>query len=113
MEDVFNKEKAMTHTMNDLSLLKELVGFTLEDVPVMLENLKKELKGDVDAAAELAHKVKGSAGAIRAEKLFAAAFELETTLKEGDLSRAEELYLFVCESFKELTDDEEVRSVME
>ena len=113
MEEVFNKEKAMKHTMNDMSLLKELVGFTLEDVPLMLDRLEETLKEDPEAAAELAHKIKGSAGAVSAEKLFAASFELETTIKEGDLSRADDLYLFVRESFKEFSEDTDVCSVME
>ncbi|MDC7219349.1 MAG: Hpt domain-containing protein [Spirochaetales bacterium] len=112
MDDVFNKEKAARHTADDLGLLKELLTFTLEDVPVMLKELEELSWEETDKAAQIAHKIKGSAGAVSGEKLFAAAFELEETAKEGDSSRLEELYLFMCESFNEFKDDRDVKALL-
>jgi HPt (histidine-containing phosphotransfer) domain-containing protein len=111
MEEVFNRKKAEKHTVNDLSLLKELIVFTLEDVPVMLENLEKVLDKDAETAGRIAHKIKGSAGAVSAERLFAAAFELEETAKEGDMDRLRGLYQFLWETFKEFSEDENVQAL--
>ncbi|MDC7223024.1 MAG: Hpt domain-containing protein [Spirochaetales bacterium] len=111
MEEIFNREKAEKHVLNDLGLLKELLVFTLADVPVMLEKLESLLESDTEGAARMAHKIKGSAGAVSAERLFTAAFELEETAKEGDTARLKDLYLFTCSCFKEFSEDEEVRAL--
>ncbi|MBN2625247.1 MAG: Hpt domain-containing protein [Spirochaetales bacterium] len=112
MEKVFNVEKALKHTMNDRSLLVDLLRFTLEDVPDMLSRLEEALKKEESPRiiAEWAHKIKGSAGAVSAEKLFSSAFELEVTAQEEEDDNYEELYLLMRESFNEFREDENVQS---
>jgi HPt (histidine-containing phosphotransfer) domain-containing protein len=114
MEKVFNVDKALKHAMNDRSLLVDLLRFTLEDVPVMLSRLEEALKKGESPRiiAEWAHKIKGSAGAVSAEKLFSSAFELEATAREEENDNFEELYLLMSESFNEFLEDENVQSII-
>lgn len=114
MSNVFNKEKATKYTMNDLDLLKELVQFSLDDIPVMLSSLKESLdkKSEIDEIAELAHKIKGSAGAISGENLFSAAFELEALAKEGELDKLDDQYLLLDKAFNEFKSDPQVLSLL-
>ncbi len=114
MERVFNREKALKHAMNDRTLLVDLLRFTLEDVPDMLARLEDLIGKQADrvAVADQAHKIKGSAGAVSAERLFAAAFDLEETAKEGGRDRFDELYVLLRDAFNEFREDEDVRAFL-
>jgi HPt (histidine-containing phosphotransfer) domain-containing protein len=111
---IFNIEKARKHTMNDEELLKDILIFTLKDIPPMIDNLKQQLeegKGSGEIA-ELAHKIKGSAGAVGAEILYDTLFELEITANEGDRSRFKEQIGMIEKAFDDFHRDKEVLSLI-
>lgn len=114
MNQIFNKEKANRHTMNDRELLSELIGFSLGEIPGMLRSLEEAL-GDPDGAAgtaELAHKIKGAAGAVSAECLYQASFELELAAKEGRAKELPGLADGVRAAFDDFKDHPEVAALV-
>lgn len=96
MAEIFNRQKADKHTMNDGELLRELIQFSLGEIPEMIASLKKHAgtSNPCPPLAEISHKIKGAAGAVSAERLYRAAFELELQAKEN---RAESLEALVAE----------------
>lgn len=74
-------------TLEGLRMLEEATGTTLladltrtfrDDTPKRVAGLRDALqKGDADALKRIAHSLRGSAGALGALQLFAAATELE------------------------------------
>ena len=97
MNKIFNETDALENTAGDRDLLAEVVGFTLEDIPLLIEGISRALdKGDWSEASRLAHKAKGSAGACGAEELYGYALELELAGRDEDPS---------CSSYLELMKD--------
>ena len=76
----------MSHVMDDIELAQTVIGCFLADFPLQLQQLHKHLQAnDATAAGKQGHTIKGSAAAIGAEALRAAAFELELAGKQGNL----------------------------
>jgi len=85
MEAVFNQEKALKRTMGDRELLAELLDFTVADIQSQLNLLNQALESDNgNLLKEEAHKLKGTAGAVGADRLFRASFELEQIAQDSD-----------------------------
>ena len=81
----FDEAGALEKTAGDLSLLGEVIRFTLDDFPEMINGLEAEIKAGRNAeVARIAHKAKGSAGACGAERLYIAALNLEMAGRDGD-----------------------------
>ena len=92
MTEIFDESDALEKTAGDRKLLSEVIRFTLEDVPGMLSGIEAALgNGNLGEVSRLAHKVKGSAGACGARKLYLSALDLELTAREGDSGCADHL----------------------
>ena len=81
----FDELDALERTAGDRNLLVEVIRFTLEDIPALLDEIDLALKDSHwHDAARLAHKAKGSAGAAGAQRLFMAALDLELAARDAD-----------------------------
>jgi len=109
VEDIFNLEKALKRTMGDRELLSELVDFTLQDIPGQIGQIEDLLeRGDSFQLKESAHKLKGSAGAICADRLFLACFDLEQLAAGGNLIDAATVLVKVKAEAEELIRHREI-----
>lgn len=80
----FDEDDALERTAGDRELLGEVIRFTLEDMPPLLLDIEASLrKQQWSEAARLAHKLKGSAGACGAQKLYLAALNLELAARDS------------------------------
>jgi len=80
----FDEKEALERTADDIHLLGEVLRFTLEDLPVILDDIDIALEdGNWPEAARLSHKAKGSAGVCGALRMSLAAMELELSAREG------------------------------
>lgn len=85
MEVVFNQEKALKRTLGDRDLLAELLDFTVSDIRTQIMHLNQALESDNGhLLKEEAHKLKGTAGAVGADRLFQASFALEQIAMDSD-----------------------------
>ena len=81
----FDEEDALARTAGDRDLLGQVIRFTVEDFPPLMEDIRKAAgKNAWPDVSRMAHKMKGSAGACGARNLYMAALELELAGKEGD-----------------------------
>ncbi len=81
----FDEEDALERTAGDRRILAEVIRFTLEDVPVILKGLDASLNEKRwQDTAKLAHKLKGTAGAAGARRLFLTALDLELAARDED-----------------------------
>jgi len=81
----FDEDDALERTAGDLGILAEVIRFTLEDVPELLKELDDSLNDKRwQDTAKLAHKLKGTAGAAGARRLFLAALDLELAARDED-----------------------------
>ncbi len=82
----FDELDALERTAGDRNLLSEVIRFTLEDLPSILDDMNLALKDSQwQNVSRLAHKVKGSAGAAGAQRLFLAALDMELAAGDSDL----------------------------
>lgn len=85
-------DAALKRLGGDVRLLRDLIGFFLEDAPGLLEMLDSSLgSGDLDEAARAAHTLKGSAANFGAEAAVTSAAAVERAARQSDLDRAKEL----------------------
>ena len=83
-EAVFDEEDALRRSTGDEILLAEVIRFALEDIPSLIEETALFLEaGNPREASRLAHKIKGTAGAVGALRLYGSAFALEMAGREG------------------------------
>ncbi len=88
--------QALARLDNDKSLYAELITFFLNEPPFTAETLRKRLSEPentgpalLSPAAQYVHRIKGAAGNIGADKLYAVAGMLEQVLRgkaDGDVS---------------------------
>jgi histidine phosphotransfer protein HptB len=82
---VFDREDLLVTVGGDTEILEELVGMFLGVAPDQMESIKTALgRGDYLGAGREAHKLKGTAGNLRALFLHAAFAVLEESAKERD-----------------------------
>jgi two-component system, sensor histidine kinase and response regulator len=89
--DVFDADEAMARVGGSHELLSELMTLFLSMWPEVREGMSRALReGDADTMSDLAHRMKGGAGAVAARRLHALAGELERRWRDQDLARAED-----------------------
>lgn len=75
---------SMLEEMDDSEYVCEILKIFLRDTPVDLKALKDAAnKSNTEAIVQKAHKIKGSAGIIQAEKMCLLLKEIENTAKAG------------------------------
>jgi len=80
----FDEADALERTAGDRTILADVIRFTLEDVPEILGELEISLENEKrQDTVRLAHKLKGTAGAAGAQRLFLAALDLELAARDG------------------------------
>jgi signal transduction histidine kinase/DNA-binding response OmpR family regulator len=86
---VFDRQSALDRVDGDESILSEVVGLFMADVPNQLEALRQAVAaGDAKSLREIAHTLKGSAGCLGGLAAADAARRLEEAAKTGDLTAA-------------------------
>jgi HPt (histidine-containing phosphotransfer) domain-containing protein len=74
---------------NDAELFLQVAGLFAENVAPLMDSISEAIRnGEPDALRSSAHGLKGSAGTIRATKVFRTAKQLEDMAKSYDLSQA-------------------------
>jgi HPt (histidine-containing phosphotransfer) domain-containing protein len=105
----FDENDALERTAGDQALLGNVLRFALEDIPPLIQELQNLLETELFAdAARLAHKVKGSAGACGAQKLYLAALNLEMAARDSG-SASLQFLNFLAEAFESFKEDPHVR----
>ncbi len=84
---VFDKNGMMSRLMNDENLAKGIMAIFLDDIPRRIAALKTHLDAGVAAGAESqAHAIRGASLNVGGKALCAAAVEIESAAKAGDLA---------------------------
>ena len=92
--DVIDEETLLAGIDGNRKLLRKIVRLFLADYPRRLAEIQQAIsRGDGEAVARAAHTLKGSSGNFAAQKAFAAAENMETVGKSGDLSFAKQTFL--------------------
>jgi len=92
--DVIDEETLLAGIDGNRKLLREIVRLFLADYPRRLAEIQEAIsRSDGEAVAKAAHTLKGSSGNFAARKAFAAAENMETVGKSGDLSSARQTFL--------------------
>jgi len=90
-KEIFNKEALSERLMGDSSLIAMITQAFLEDMPLQIEQLNKQLElNELDAVIKLFHKIKGAAANVGGTALMEIALELELTGKAGDIEKVRE-----------------------
>lgn len=86
---VFNLQTALVRMGGDETLLRDLAGFYLEDVPPLLQQLRDAIeREDVDEAVRFAHTIKALSANFDAHALCATAQSIERAARAGELESA-------------------------
>jgi len=83
---LWNEAAAMKRLQNDRDLLHDLIGYFLEDAPVLLQQLRDAVAtNDLREAERFAHSIKGLAQSFAADTAAGNAADLEQQLHNGNL----------------------------
>lgn len=94
VSDVLDREELMQRIDDDLELLHELIELFVEDYPLLLNDINEGLAhSDAQRVKIAAHTLKGAVGNFCAQAAFDAAFVLEVSGNNGDLSQGREQLL--------------------
>jgi PAS domain S-box-containing protein len=86
---IFDRDKALEGALGDEAFLKEMAKMLASDLPASLDEMKKMLDtGDLPAAGQAAHRLKGAVGNLHANATAKAAAELEAACRSVDASAA-------------------------
>ena len=89
----FDPGAALKRVDGDRELLREIAGLFFEDTPRLVAEVRNAIqRGDGKALERSAHTLKGSIGNFGARTAFEAAFSLEQMGRNGDFSRASEMF---------------------
>ena len=87
--EIFNRSELLARLMNDEALLRTVSEGFLQDIPLQIAALKRDLEsGDVPGTERQAHTIKGAAANMGAERLRKVAWQIEQTAHAGDLHTA-------------------------
>lgn len=108
-----NVQRLRDVTMEDTDFMIELVDLFLDDMPEQLEWLRKAVEqADSDSTAKAAHRIKGAAGNVGADRLSQICGELEQTSRateaapsQAALAEIELEWVRVREDFGALKDE--------
>ncbi len=93
---VFERQRLIDRCMGKLELAERLVKILAEGLPSDLINLQSAMdSGDIAKVASLAHRMKGTAANMCAERLSNAAANLERAARSSDLEFASGSWLGV------------------
>jgi PAS domain S-box-containing protein len=102
-EQVFEKEAFSSRLMDDLTLMQQVSLNFMEDMPIQLATLSEMIEAaDKDKMVAQAHKIKGAAANMAANRMRAIALELELAAKDNIIERVRELYPLLEQSFGQL-----------
>ncbi len=88
----FDLESALEVTGGDRELMAELAHLFLQDCPIMLADLDSAAaRRDAKQIEMAAHKLKGSVTAFGGRAIAAAALQIETLGRQGDVADIDEL----------------------
>jgi len=97
----FNAEDLLRRLMGDRQMAGKILRGFLHDVPSQLSNIRARLDAaDASGVRLQAHALKGAAATVAAERLRAAALELEGAGATGQLDHCAELLRRVTEEFE-------------
>ena len=90
---VFDLQTALENTGGDRELLAELCDVFDEEYPGLTKSIQDGISsGDARAIHRAAHSLKGAVTPFAAKAVYQAAWKLEETTAEGDVSNAAELF---------------------
>lgn len=90
VKPIFDRAGMLARLMGDEELMGTVIAGFLEDMPVQMNQLRDCVNnGDIQGAARQAHTIKGASANVGGERLRAAALEMETALKAGDMKTAQ------------------------
>lgn len=82
--DVFDLAKGLEYSAGDEAVLAELCELFLQDCPEFEQEIRQQIaRGDTQAVAHTAHKLKTSVGTIGGTKAYGAALALESHARDG------------------------------
>ncbi len=103
---IWDREIMMVRIMNDEAIASILIEGFIEDTPHQIESLYCSMdRGDMAGVKLQAHTIKGSASQIGAERLRAAAFEVEKAANAGKQSEVISLATEIKSQFIALKDE--------
>jgi two-component system, sensor histidine kinase and response regulator len=87
-DDCIDWQGAWANTEGDRSLLSEMAGLFLDDLPQQMHAIHQAVeKGQAHDLERLTHRLKGSVGNFAAKPAFEAALQLEKIARQGDLQQ--------------------------
>ncbi len=89
---VFDSASLLSRLMGDRQLGCAVIDGFLADVPIQLQHLRQRVaEGDGRGARLVAHRIKGSAATVSADRLSAVALEIERKSRAGEMECIKEL----------------------
>lgn len=89
VEEVLDREAAMSTALGDAALLGQLVGLFAGYYPDLLDDVRDAISGnDAARVRETVHRLKGALGTFHSREAFQTAKKLEDMAKEGALADA-------------------------
>jgi signal transduction histidine kinase/CheY-like chemotaxis protein len=102
---IFDRAAALEMTLGNEEILENLLSDFLDDAPERIENIATALQdGDADAMRDSAHRLKGTASYVCAERLRGIAEHVERKAREGALDGVEPLVDGLREALSELSE---------
>jgi PAS domain S-box-containing protein len=102
VDAVFNRGELLGRLMGDRVLAQKIVAGFLQDAPVQLRHLRKQIEaGDAAESRRWAHGLKGAAATVSAPALRDIAMKVEDAAQAGDLGRGGELLPSLEEKFEQ------------
>jgi len=101
---VLDHNALLRDTEGDEEFLREIVEIFLQEYPKQMATLTDMIqRGEQEAAYEIAHKLKGSIGSMRAPAAFEVAAAFEGFLRRGDIATAGSLFSELRNRVEELS----------
>ncbi|MBT8197712.1 MAG: Hpt domain-containing protein [Acidimicrobiia bacterium] len=90
---VFNEDSALEVVGGDREFMGTILGIFLEELPKAIETLESAVAdGNTDVVGKAAHKLKGEAGAVGAEAVWAAARDLNDRARDHEVDSFDEMW---------------------
>lgn len=102
----FGQQSFKERLFNDIELIKEITNIFLEDTTVHINEMKAFADaGNIEEAKKVAHKIKGAAANMSAEKLHFIAQDIELGTQQADPNTLNESILALEKNYKLLETD--------
>jgi len=101
-----DREELVARVDGDRGLLCRIVSLFLVETPTKLTAIRAAIdSNDTALVARLAHAIKGAVGNFYSEKATAAALQLETIARKGDLFPAPRAFAELTQAIEDITPD--------